>query len=247
MDCERAYRGIPVVYTGNAVKYADCHLSIIEIPKVKNYLDNLIINTVKNGITIESISIDQIYWFCNPDPVKITSESNLGFLMLNTKMNRDGAFVPGIVFVRGNCVAVWIEVKVGEQVYILLVNQYRTPFGDTIVELPAGMVDGDDTFANALTKEIAEECGIVVKGIDIEWLTTIAPSIGGCDELIRLGKVSVTMTEEQFEAAKKSVYGQATEGEHINLVFVPKEQIRDFAKAQPVLDAKIASAMAFYL
>jgi hypothetical protein len=106
------------------------------------------------------------------------------------------------------------------------------------------MVNGKDTFANALTAEMWEECRIRVKGSDIEWITTIAPSIGGCDELIKIGKVSVTMTEQQFEIAKKSVYGLADEGERINLVFVRKEDMPKFVKAQEVLDAKIASAMA---
>jgi hypothetical protein len=43
-------------------------------------------------------------------------------------MNRDGAFVPGIVFIRGNCVAVWTEVTVGDQVYILFVKTIPNAF-----------------------------------------------------------------------------------------------------------------------
>jgi 8-oxo-dGTP pyrophosphatase MutT (NUDIX family) len=258
--------GIPVTYTGNAEKYAACHDEIMKIPKVEKYIGTLVSGSDRNGITLEGISIDQIYWFCDPDPSKITQMSNLGFIIINAKMNRDGAFVPGIVFIRGNCVAVWIEVTVGEEVYILLVKQFRTPFGDTIVELPAGMIDSNDTFANALTKELKEECGISVSSTDIQWGPTIAPSIGGCsfsttdiqwgptiapsiggcDEQIKIGCVKVTMTPEEFASATKSVYGCEKEGERISLFFVNKNDMRDFMKSQPVLDGKIpAAAVAF--
>lgn len=56
---------------------------------------------------------------------------------LRTTTQKDGFNLPGYVFLRGPAVAILMLVN-GK---ILVVEQYRVPVQQTIIEAPAGMLD----------------------------------------------------------------------------------------------------------
>jgi len=67
---------------------------------------------------------------------------------------------------------------------ICLVRQYRTALDRVTVEVPAGKLDpGEDPLACA-RRELLEETGMEAQ--KIAYLTTIATSVGFCDELIHI-------------------------------------------------------------
>jgi ADP-sugar diphosphatase len=63
---------------------------------------------------------------------------------------KDGFNLPGYVFLRGDAVAVLVLVNDK----ILLVEQYRVPIQQTVIEAPAGMLDESGDFAGVAAKEI---------------------------------------------------------------------------------------------
>jgi ADP-ribose pyrophosphatase len=66
----------------------------------------------------------------------------------------------------------------------VLVRQHRHPLGETLSELPAGGVDGDETPEQAIRRELAEECAL--RPGELEPLGEILPSPGVSAEVIHL-------------------------------------------------------------
>lgn len=74
--------------------------------------------------------------------------------------------LPGICFLRGNAVCIFVALFCEDgSTYSLLVQQPRVPIGQvSCLELPAGMVDDDNESVTGIAvKEMEEECGIKVK------------------------------------------------------------------------------------
>jgi hypothetical protein len=126
--------------------------TIIQAPKLLKYVANL----DKRLLDITGIRIDAVKWFCNPtspDPIK------LGFLYMELLATdkRNGKPVPGVVFLRGGAVAVYLRVVVENKKYVVLTRQIRAPIGGLLDEIPAGMMDDKSCFAGVAMKEIEEE------------------------------------------------------------------------------------------
>jgi ADP-sugar diphosphatase len=62
---------------------------------------------------------------------------NVGFINLRAITEKDGFKLPGYLFLRGHAVAILMFVN--EK--LLLVEQYRVPVQQTMLEAPAGMID----------------------------------------------------------------------------------------------------------
>lgn len=71
---------------------------------------------------------------------------------------------------------------VGEQV--LLVRQYRPAVGEWTEELPAGMIDTDETAEDAATRELQEETGYRAERVIS--LGGVYPSAGSTTEVVHL-------------------------------------------------------------
>ena len=67
---------------------------------------------------------------------------------------------------------------------ICLVRQYRTALGRVTVEIPAGKLDPGEDPMDCAVRELQEETGM--KAERMAFLTTIATSVGFCDELIHI-------------------------------------------------------------
>lgn len=112
---------------------------------------------------------------------------------------------------------------------------HSVPIGQaSMLELPAGMLDGEGGVAGIAVQEMKEECGIVVKESDLIDLTQLAygensdgicPSPGGCDEHIRLLYLEKNVTKQELENMKGRLSGLRDHGELITLQVVPFDDI----------------------
>lgn len=209
---------------------------IVKAPKFKKFISNLDTNILE----IESIQINAVKWFCNP---KTPVPEKLGFLYLEifAKDKRNNKTVPGVVFIRGDAVAVYLRVRYNGEKYAVVTLQTRTPVGGLSIEIPAGMMDASDNFVSIAMKEITEETGIVAPSKDsLTYLTKIWPSPGGCDEAIELYYLEVDVDEEVFNKMTSETYGAENENESIQLKLVHEEKYEDMLMV--IGDVKAISA-----
>jgi diketogulonate reductase-like aldo/keto reductase/8-oxo-dGTP pyrophosphatase MutT (NUDIX family) len=153
--------------------------------------------------------------------------------------------LPGICFLRGNAVSIFVALHCIEtgSVYSLLVDQPRIPIGQvSCLEVPAGMMDDEkESVAGIAVKEMEEECGIVVRPSDLTDLTELAcqealqsgsipmaaipPSPGGCDEFVRFMYLEKKVTVAELEEMRGRLQGLREHGEYITLKVVPMEDV----------------------
>tara|TARA_B110000037_G_C17020535_1_gene465134 strand:- start:256 stop:1047 length:792 start_codon:yes stop_codon:yes gene_type:complete len=197
---------------------------IIQAPKFKTWVTNLDVNL----LDIESIKINNVKWFCRTQDI---SPSKLGFLYLEliAKDKRTNTPIPGIVFLRGNSVAVLILVKIDNIDYVITTKQMRVPIGKLMEEIPAGMMDADSNFSGVAMKEISEETGLKPPSEnDLHFLGEISPSPGGCDEKISLYFWKTTISEEKKVELISKIHGEADENESILLQFILLDEFQKY-------------------
>jgi ADP-sugar diphosphatase len=182
----------------------------------------------------------------------------VGFVKINSNCTLfDGKVhqerqLPGICFLRGNAVSIFVALLCDEladdstvitKQYSLLVEQPRVPIGSVAtLELPAGMIDDEnESVAGIAVKEMEEECGIIVRPSDLIDLTelaleqavhdgnlpiaALAPSGGGCDEFVRYMYLEKKVTVEELNEMKGKLSGLRDHGEFITLSVVPMEDV----------------------
>jgi len=62
---------------------------------------------------------------------------NVGFVNMRAVTMKDGFKLPSYIFIRGHAVGILMFVNNK----LLLVEQYRVPVQETLLEVPAGMID----------------------------------------------------------------------------------------------------------
>lgn len=199
--------------------------TIVKAPKLAKYIACL----DKRLLDITGLRIDAVKWFCNPN----TPDPNkLGFLYMELLATdiRNGKPVPGVVFLRGAAVAVYLRVDVEGKKYVVLTRQIRAPIGGLLDEIPAGMMDDKSCFAGVAMKEIEEETGLVAPSAHC--LTPlgapIVPSAGGCDEEIQLYFWETRVKPEIMEKMKAKIFGAEDENESIRLIFIPVDEYENY-------------------
>lgn len=104
----------------------------------------------------------------------------IGFLKLSANVsNAADTRLPGVIFLRGPAVAMLVVLIPNDQpadsldeAYALLTVQPRIATGSlSFVELPAGMMDDENSFAGVAAREIEEELGLVIKQEELTSLT----------------------------------------------------------------------------
>lgn len=156
-----------------------------------------------------------------------------------------GRTLPGIIFLRGDSVAILTLIKVnGEDHSFVFVVQPRLAIGQLeSVEIPAGMLDGDGNLVGVAAKEIREELGIEVNEKNLLNLNQHTPngvalSPGGCDERMHFYSLEIDYTEEQMLALNDKLTGAADEHEYIRLKLVPVGEMEKYMS-----DAKFSLAL----
>ncbi|WOL19171.1 hypothetical protein Cni_G27968 [Canna indica] len=159
--------------------------------------------------------------------------------------------IPGIVFARGPAVAVLILLESQGKSYVVLTEQPRVPVGKLILELPAGMLDGEhgDVVGTAV-REVEEEIGISLNKKDMVNLTAfldpvtgckVFPSPGGCDEELSLFLYRGNVKEEIINSLQGKEMGLREQGELIKVHVVPYDTLW-----RTTADAKALAAIALY-
>lgn len=198
--------------------------------------------TLDPSIEIRSIQVQSVDKFGN---------GRIGFVKVKADAYRNGIRIPGICMLRGSAVAVLllIEDETTHERWTILTAQPRVPTGRILLEIPAGMTDGEGNLKGVAIKELEEECGLVAGPNDLIDLTELAyegkfngvyMSGGLCDEYIRLFLWKTTMTSERIAELNGRIGGE-DDHEQIILHLV---KFDDVWKIAP--DAKTLSTLALY-
>ncbi|KAH7668256.1 ADP-sugar diphosphatase protein [Dioscorea alata] len=143
-----------------------------------------------------------------------------GFLKFKADVldKETGTKIPGIVFARGQSVAVLVILESGGKDYVVLTEQVRVPVGRFTLELPAGMLDDDgDDVVGAAVRE------------------------GGCDEELSLFLYRGCVEEEIINSLQGKEMGLRDHGELIKVHVVPYDKLWCMTA-----DAKALAAVTLY-
>lgn len=130
----------------------------------------------------------------------------------------DGKTAKREVVVRGDATAI---VPIDEKGNVILVEQYRHPVGDMVLEIPAGMLEeGEDPKACAI-RELEEETSFITN--ELTYITTMYPTVGFCTEKLHiylaknLQQGNFNFDDDEFIEVKKVPLEEA-----INMIYTGK-------------------------
>ncbi len=186
----------------------------------------------------------------------------VGFLKFSANVTYNGKAIPNKVFARGDSVGMLVVLENEDsERFALGVVQPRVPIAKAEArELPAGVVDDKGNFGGQAAKELKEECDLMVhesnmvdlidaytayKGaakVGGEQRKGYYPSMGGCDESLRLMYYFQKVTNAELATMKGKATGVLAEGEMIKLDVVP---LNDFL-LWGIQDGKVGYVMALY-
>jgi ADP-sugar diphosphatase len=238
--CEFVYRGIRITTDRPSIR--PFFETICMAPKFINWLDKFPLDK----FDLRSINLTDVDFFgstSNPD--------KLGFLKFKCDVyTKLGEPLDGIVFLRGDCVAILIVVTDENNVeHVLLTEQPRIPTGGFREEIVAGMLDeksGSTVFNEVLKKEIKEETSLDLGDPtnNFSLLGNFTLSGGGCDEQVVVAIWQTQLESDKIEELKAKQFGEDGSNEKIRLKFYPVET---FEKELPrIADAKTSLAWLSY-
>eukprot|EP00434_Breviolum_minutum_P004183 symbB.v1.2.003686.t1/scaffold193.1/size400748/5 len=179
----------------------------------------------RNSFDLRHVTVQSVDFF---------GRNKIGFVKLKSEIyDRDGDPLAGICFLRGGSVAVLVILQSEEtgREYCL---QVRIDNVCTVqpqyMAIPAGMLDGNGDFAGAMAREMEEETGIRCDAKSLVDMTArvygdafegMYPSVGACDEFIRLFLYHKVMPEKEIVSLEGKLMGLREENEKIKLCLVP--------------------------
>ena len=169
----------------------------------------------------------------------------VGFVKFTVDATFHGRRIPGIVFMRGGAVAVLPILRSGEERWVLCIRQPRLAVpSSSFLEIPAGMLDASGAFAGVAAKEMEEETSLVMSESELIDMTALAfssdgsagvggatklrgmyPSVGACDEFLRLMYYSKVVTQDELDALRGKATGCIEEGEVITVELIRYEEL----------------------
>ncbi|MDI9218844.1 NUDIX hydrolase [Clostridium tertium] len=131
--------------------------------------------------------------------------------------------------------AVVIVAKHVKEDKLVMIRQYRVPINGYIIELPAGLIDNNESFEEAVKRELKEETGLNL--INIDYKNTkekVYVSAGMTDESIALVQCTCDgeISSENLE-----------DDEDIEVIMVSKEEARKLINSNEDIDVKALLAM----
>ncbi len=121
----------------------------------------------------------------------------------------------------GVCIA-----AIDEEDRILLVRQFRYPYGKEILELPAGKMEPGEDPRECGIRELQEECGCVAD--QFEKLTELYPTPGYCSEIIHVYTAQgLHQTQQHLDP-----------GEFLDVLRVPFDEALAMVQSGKIPDAK---------
>ncbi len=129
----------------------------------------------------------------------------------------------------GQCVCV---VPLDGESNVIMVQQYRKPVEESLLEVPAGSVDEGESPEEAAARELQEETGYTADSI--EHITSFWTTPGFCTELMH-AYVATGLSPGSM---------RLEDDEIIQVIKVPLEKVPDMVRSGEIRDAKsIASLM----
>ncbi len=150
-------------------------------------------------------------------------------------VDEEGTPVPGIVFMRGGAVGILVVLECQGREYVVLTRQPRLPAGEgALLEIPAGMLDGEGHFASVAAKELEEEAGLRIEEESLFDLTRwawkerwrgVLSSPGGSDEFVRIFLYRRPVEPEALAELEGRKTGVAKEHEKIEIAVLPLDEL----------------------
>ena len=131
--------------------------------------------------------------------------------------------------------AVVIVAKHIDEDKLVVIRQFRVPINGYVIELPAGLVDGNESFEEAVKRELKEETGLDLLSIDKK----------GTKEKVY---VSPGMTDESIALVKCTCSGMISkenleEDEDIEVIMISKEEAKELIASNENIDVKALLAI----
>lgn len=136
------------------------------------------------------------------------------------------------------------HVKAGEAVVVLpitddnkviMVQEPRTPIGQVILALPAGMIEPGEKPEDAAVRELEEETGYLAS--NAEFMREYYPSVGYSNEKLKLYLATeFTKTEQHLDPE-----------EDINVVEIPFDELVEMLDKNEIITASATIAIMHYL
>ena len=122
-------------------------------------------------------------------------------------------------------------VPITENGEVLMVEQYRYPYGEVILEIPAGKRDGDEEPLEGGKRELREETGAIAE--NYTFLGELYPTPGYCGEVIYM------------YLATGLTFGETDpdEDEFLNVKKIPLEKAVEMIMNGEIKDAKTQTAI----
>lgn len=119
---------------------------------------------------------------------------------------------------------------------VVLVRQYRYCVGETLLELPAGKIDPQETPENCAKRELAEETPYTAKSIELLYTFYTAP--GFCNEKMHLFLASDIAADSQLSPDKDEL---------LQTIELSSEEVKEAIAAGNIKDAKTLIALNYWL
>ncbi len=114
---------------------------------------------------------------------------------------------------------------------IVIIKQFRIPLNDYVYELPAGLLDADESMETAVKRELKEETGLSLLNINAEKSKgKVYISAGMTDE-------SVAMVYCTCEGTISNEYLEADED--IEAILISQEEAKELIKKDVKMDIKV--------
>ena len=118
---------------------------------------------------------------------------------------------------------------------LVLIRQFRVPINNYVIELPAGLIDGNEKIEEAARRELKEETGLDLIDIDREATKEkVYISAGMTDESVALVKCTCngTVSKENLE-----------DDEDIEVIMLSKDEAKELIKSNENIDVKALLAI----